>query len=231
LDIIPVIDIKDGIVVHARRGDRAGYAPIKSRFTTSSTPQVVFDAVLNALDFAKFYIADLDAIAGHPRNEYAIKTIAAAHPTVEIWLDAGFNHPRAVERYVATPNINLVLATESIGSLMDYETLRNGVPSERLLLSLDRSGNDLLGCTDLFVQRHVWPDRIIHMNLGVVGTGDGPDFVGLQALQKEAAGREIYAAGGVRGADDLHRLAMLGVGGVLVATALHDGRIDASRIS
>jgi phosphoribosylformimino-5-aminoimidazole carboxamide ribotide isomerase len=40
-----------------------------------------------------------------------------------------------------------------------------------------------------------------------------------------AAGRRIYAAGGVRDAADLAALARAGIAGALVATALHDGRL------
>ncbi|NBR98589.1 MAG: histidine biosynthesis protein, partial [Betaproteobacteria bacterium] len=30
MQIVPVLDLRDGIVVHARRGDRASYAPLRS---------------------------------------------------------------------------------------------------------------------------------------------------------------------------------------------------------
>ena len=230
MEVIPVIDIKDGIVVHARRGERAGYVPIDSPFASSAAPQAVVDGILGALPFSKFYIADLDAIAGHPGNASFINTIASTHPTVEFWLDAGFRHPPAIDEFLNTPNIDLVLATESINSLAQYERLRDLIPPDRTLLSLDRSGNDLLGCAALFERRQLWPDRIIHMNLGVVGTGGGPDWAGLEALRNEAADYAVFAAGGVRDENDLSRLAALGVSGTLVATALHEGRISSLQV-
>ena len=231
MEIIPVIDIKDEIVVHARRGKRADYAPIESRFTSSSAPLAVVDGILDVLPFENFYIADLDAIAGTAANDVAVKSIATRHPNVKIWLDAGFKHPQALDAFLTTPNIDFVLATESIETLAAYEALRDSIPPDRTLLSLDRSGPDLLGCVDLFDCTSAWPDRIIHMNLGVVGTGNGPDWSGLETLQRTAADRKIVAAGGVRSEDDLRRLAALEISGVLVATALHEGRISSLRVN
>ena len=45
------------------------------------------------------------------------------------------------------------------------------------------------------------------MTLARVGSGGGPDLDRLRALRRMAPGKRLYAAGGVRGADDLHDLA------------------------
>ncbi len=230
MDIIPVIDIKGGVVVHAHRGERSGYAPIESPFASSPAPQAVVDGILNALPFTKFYIADLDAIAGQTGNASVINAIASTHPGVVFWVDAGFRHVSSIGDFLTTLNIDLVLATESINALAQYEHLRDLIPPDRALLSLDRMGADLHGCVELFERRDLWPTRIIHMNLGVVGTGGGPDWAGLEALQIEAPHCDVFAAGGVRDERDLARLAALGVPGVLIATALHDGRINSLQI-
>ncbi|MGB1881793.1 MAG: HisA/HisF-related TIM barrel protein, partial [Gammaproteobacteria bacterium] len=63
-------------------------------------------------------------------------------------------------------------------------------------------------------------------NLSHVGGILGPDLVGLEQLLEKAAGRQVIAAGGVRGQTDLQSLANLGVSAVLVGSALHDGRLD-----
>ncbi|MBC8130797.1 MAG: nickel transporter, partial [Rhizobiaceae bacterium] len=41
-----------------------------------------------------------------------------------------------------------------------------------------------------------------------------------------AGATAVFAAGGVRDEDDLMRLEKAGIAGALVASALHDGRID-----
>jgi phosphoribosylformimino-5-aminoimidazole carboxamide ribotide isomerase len=68
------------------------------------------------------------------------------------------------------------------------------------------------------------------MTLARVGSGAGPDVERLAAVQRIAAGRRIYAAGGVRDAADLAALARAGIAGALVATALHDGRLGRAEI-
>lgn len=226
MEIIPVIDIKNGVVVRANRGDRSSYAPLKSPFASTPSPDAVVDGILEKVTAKKFYIADLDAIEGLGDNTQTITAIAEKHTAVSFWIDAGLDHLRSVDTLLAAPNIDLVLATESISSIARYNKLRNAIPYQRMLLSLDRLQKSLLGCAELFHQPSLWPQRIIHMNLSVIGTSEGPDWAGLKILCRRSGNRDIYAAGGVRDDSDIKRLASLGISGVLVATALHNSRIS-----
>ena len=63
------------------------------------------------------------------------------------------------------------------------------------------------------------------MTLARVGSGEGPDLARLRPDHGENPGHRLYAAGGVRDLDDLKGLSDAGAAGVLVASALHDGRI------
>ena len=47
----------------------------------------------------------------------------------------------------------------------------------------------------------------------------------LAGVVAQAGDRKVFAAGGLRGAADVRALAAAGVAGVLVASALHDGRL------
>ena len=76
-----------------------------------------------------------------------------------------------------------------------------------------------------------WPERVIAMTLARVGGGSGPDFERLAELRRIGPRHRIYAAGGVRGREDLLCLAEMGVKGVLIASALHDGRLTGSEIA
>ena len=226
MEIIPVIDIRNSIVVHARRGERTGYVPIRTPFSSSSSPDAVVDGILKKISSKRFYIADLDAIEGLTDNRETITAIAARHPTVNFWIDSGFNHLRTINTFLTEPNIDLVLATESISTLAVYNELRNSIPYGRMLLSLDRLDQSLLGCVELFEQPSLWPRRVIHMNLRMIGAGGGPDWDGLKTLCRLSSCHDIYAAGGVRDDSDIKRLASLGMSGVLVATALHERRVS-----
>jgi phosphoribosylformimino-5-aminoimidazole carboxamide ribotide isomerase len=71
----------------------------------------------------------------------------------------------------------------------------------------------------------VWPARVIVMTLNRVGSDAGPDMERLALIASRVPNASIFAAGGLRGPSDLMRLAEAGVRGVLVASALHDGRL------
>ena len=230
MEIIPVIDIKGGGVVHAKRGERTNYEPISTRLSASPEPMDVVQGFLNFLPFENIYIADLDAITGDSRNDDIIIAIAAAYPELRIWLDAGFSTRDTMARFMRTTNIDFVFASESIPSMSGFERMRAPLAPERVVLSLDRSGAALIGCPDIFEQPNAWPERIIHMNLSRVGAESGPDWDGLKDLHETAGGHKIYAAGGVRDEDDLRRLAEFGISGALVATALHNGGIRSLRL-
>ncbi|PPC82303.1 MAG: hypothetical protein CTY40_05070 [Hyphomicrobium sp.] len=95
------------------------------------------------------------------------------------------------------------------------------------ILSLDFRGDDFLGPPDLLARPNLWPETVIVMTLGRVGSGAGPDFERLSGIIARADGRQVIAAGGVRNVADLEALAAIGVAGALVATALHSGQIKA----
>jgi phosphoribosylformimino-5-aminoimidazole carboxamide ribotide isomerase len=101
----------------------------------------------------------------------------------------------------------------------------------RVILSVDYKDGRFLGPSELLDAQPDWPDRIIVMTLSRVGSGDGPDLGMLRHWRSIAPARQIFAAGGVRGGEDLRELASCGVGGVLVATALHQQRIGSAEIA
>ena len=67
------------------------------------------------------------------------------------------------------------------------------------------------------------------MTLTRVGVSAGPDFARVSQIVARAGDRRVFAAGGVRDADDLERLEAIGAAGALVATALHDGALTQRR--
>ena len=69
------------------------------------------------------------------------------------------------------------------------------------------------------------------IDLARVGTGRGIDVELLARIRSTTSGLRLVAGGGVRGWDDLVRVAKAGYDAVLVATALHDGRIGANEVA
>jgi uncharacterized protein related to proFAR isomerase len=71
---------------------------------------------------------------------------------------------------------------------------------------------------------------VIVMTLAVVGGDAGADMDRLADIKRRAPD-VLYAAGGVRGASDLMRLKQAGTRGVLVASALHAGRLNGADLA
>jgi phosphoribosylformimino-5-aminoimidazole carboxamide ribotide isomerase len=117
----------------------------------------------------------------------------------------------------------LVLGSESQGDTALVEALRNDA---RIILSLDFRGDQFLGPRGLLERPEFWPERIISMTLARVGTGSGPDFERFGEISRQAGGKRIYLAGGLRGRDDALAAKACGAAGILVASALHDGRLS-----
>jgi phosphoribosylformimino-5-aminoimidazole carboxamide ribotide isomerase len=99
------------------------------------------------------------------------------------------------------------------------------------VLSLDYGTDGSRGPEPLFSDPALWPRRLIAMDLTRVGAGAGPDVDRLKTVLGLAAGRAVYAAGGVRNRDDLAALISLNAHGALMATALHSGAITQKEIA
>lgn len=224
MEIIPVIDLKGGLVVHARRGDRRRYAPLASRLCRSSEPLAVARALVARCAARTLYVADLDAITGVAEHGAVVHALLDDMPQVDIWLDAGFRTPERIER-MASARITPVLGSESITDVTHYLRLRALAPNA--VLSLDRRGEEVLGPAELAVQPALWPRRVIHLDLARVGSAEGPDLAATRRIHALSPATALYAGGGVRGVDDLRALRRAGALGALVATALHDGSLSA----
>ena len=77
MKIVPVIDLKGGVVVHARRGRRDEYAPLRSPLVDGCEPVAVARALCAICRTTTLYVADLDALAGAPVDEATLAAVAA----------------------------------------------------------------------------------------------------------------------------------------------------------
>ena len=217
MDIIPVIDLMQGQVVHARRGQRDRYAPLKTPLSRDALPGSVLDGLLAFADFRTVYIADLDALMGQPPQTSVIAWLVERYPDITFWVDNGYAGGRAsIEAWDG--RVRPVLGSESIG-IADLAELRQA----RLdyVLSLDFREDALIGDPRLLEQPALWPDTLILMSLARVGSLEGPDLGQLSRFVAEHPDHRFIAAGGVRDAADLAALDRAGASSVLLASALH----------
>jgi phosphoribosylformimino-5-aminoimidazole carboxamide ribotide isomerase len=233
MQIIPVIDLKQNQVVHAKFGQRSQYMPIQSTLCASSAPLAIVAALLELYPFTTLYIADLDAILGVGDHAETIAKIGQMFPQLTIWLDSGVGQMNARALYNA-PQIRAVIGSESIASLQDYRAISYAIHSTHIL-SLDFSTTSAMGISELHDSARFWPDDTICMTLNTVGSAQGADLarlaqlIGLNNVRKKPS--RIYAAGGIRNSDDLAALASMRVTGALLATALHNGSINKKDLS
>ena len=187
LDIIPVIDIRGGLVVRAVMGRRHLYRPIETPLARSAEPVDIASGLLRLHAFGKLYLADLDAIEGRGDNTLAIAKLRQHFPYLEIWTDNGAAGVGGVRNWLDGPNGTLVLGSESQTSSV---LVREFVDEPRIVLSLDFRTQAFQGPPELLDPSH-WPQRVIAMTLARIGSVAGPDFERLAELSGLGAKRSI----------------------------------------
>jgi uncharacterized protein related to proFAR isomerase len=233
--IIPVLDLMRGQVVRGVRGDRQAYQPIVSRLADGSAPRDIARGLLAVAPPAAgrqpvLYVADLDAIQGGPAQAAVLAELLAAEPGLCIWLDAGFSEPAAVRALrsalgPAAARVRPVYGSESLASAAALTELAR---DPHAILSLDSRLAQPLDPSGSWKRPDAWPGTVIVMTLDRVGAGSGPDLSTFTRLRAMAPDRIWIGAGGVRNWQDLRAAAAEGAAGWLVASALHDGTLDAA---
>jgi len=213
--------------VRATGGERAGYRPLATPLATGSDPVAVALGLRSLFAFPVLYVADLDGIEGRGRDEELASQIAEALPGVTLWVDDG-TPPREVlaRRRTIPPGVVPVIGAEAVQSPVDVAALR-ALSADGYVLSLDFMGERFAGAAEVLAEPEYWPYCLIVMTLARVGAGMGPDLRRVAETVAQAAGRAVYAAGGVRDVRDIEALGEVGAAGVLVASALHAGKITA----
>lgn len=225
MKIIPVIDLKDGVVVHARQGNRQYYQPINTYLCKSSDIFQVIEAFLSVYEFDTFYIADLNAITYQGDHNRLIAEVLTRFPQMTFWIDQGYRKYDQSEQHPG--NTLFVLGSESYrdDTISEIKAYKNN-----FVLSLDYSNSDALGAENLFTDHTFWPKNIIIMTLERVGSNHGPDLSKLTEFCRKYPNKNFIAAGGTRNKQDLIDLSKAGVQQALVASALHSGTIKTGEI-
>jgi phosphoribosylformimino-5-aminoimidazole carboxamide ribotide isomerase len=237
MEVIPVIDLKNGLAVHAVRGQRQRYAPVRSVLSPTAEPSALAHALAEKLGCRRAYVADLDAIAGCGDHGEVIREMAR-RSGLTLWVDAGVSTVEAAQRLLAQSAERIIVGSETLASLEQLRRLIPAVGTPSLILSLDLRGGRLLGGSPEIARldppalaAQAWEAGIrsfIVLDLARVGSAAGVQTELAVRLRQQYPRAQIVVGGGVRSAGDLHELARLGFDAVLVATALHDGSITRS---
>ncbi len=222
MKIIPVIDLKDGIVVSAQQGKRNTYQAIKSKLCATSSISDVINGFLSVYPFKIFYIADLNGITNTGNNKLIINKVISENLNIEFWIDNG----KKVQNILADSYINhrLVIGSEN-QNISNFNGFKQNLKNN--ILSLDFFPDQgYTGPNELIENSDLWPQEIIIMTLDRVGNNAGPDFEKLKGFCKNNPGKNFIAAGGIRDETDLLNLKEINVNSALVASALHSGKIN-----
>ncbi len=249
MQVIPVLDLLDGHVVRAVRGERTAYLPIQSSLAATSEPLHIARALLAASGARTLYIADLGAILQRGAHVETLAMLRAALPGTDIWLDAGYadyasmrslfdgidhiagtgpTHSGNSDRNGRTTHdlarLVPVFGTESLHDIHALQAAEAAGLSP--VLSLDHRAGQLLADPALERTSSWWPGRVIAMTLDQVGSYDGPDLNTFERIRSSApAHTAVIGAGGIRDHADMTAAAQTGATAWLVASALHDRQI------
>lgn len=222
MKLVFVMDIMNGFVVLAERGERQKYRPLAERslIIKESDP-------FKVLEFIKprfLYVADLDRILGKGENMETLKSLS---PMVEEMIaDCGFRSFEELEQINFIP----VLGTETFDITKLSNTERDCYVSFdfREELFLDASGRfrDFRNALDFLNSLSV--RGIILLNMARVGSGK-VDFNLLEEFLSFSE-HPVYLGGGVGGMEDLEMLKDLGCAGVLLSTAVHKKKVPVDLI-
>jgi phosphoribosylformimino-5-aminoimidazole carboxamide ribotide isomerase len=237
--VVGVIDLKDGTAVHAVRGERERYRPVRSVIGGDDGDALALARAFRAdLGLHEVYVADLDAIVGDGENGAVIAALARE---ARVMVDAGVSEPARARALLDLGAQRVIVGTETLTGLDALDGLLAQVPGDALIVSVDlREGRALSADPELAGLPA--PDAVarlyraglreaIVLDLARVGSGAGPDVALIAEIHAAFPDLELLAGGGVRDVEDLRALAAAGAAGALVATALHSGVIGSAELA
>jgi len=235
LRIIPVVDLLGGLVVHARRGERNKYQPIKSVLSPTAEPVEVVKAFYREFKFEELYVADLDAIQGKGITVENIRRISRITP-MELMVDAGVNNIEAAQVVKEAGASRIIIGTETLEDLKTLPDIIREMGSSKIISSLDMKQGKVVSKSPDFrtlspvkaakTLEEMGASQLIVLELTRVGSESGVDLALVESIVSNV-GIPVLTGGGVRNISDLIELDEIGVSGALVATSLHTGSITA----
>jgi phosphoribosylformimino-5-aminoimidazole carboxamide ribotide isomerase len=232
MELIPVIDLMQGVVVRGVAGRRELYRPNSSCLLNSSDPIETCRALMGSFQPQWLYVADLDGITqGAVQSEILTSLVDCG---VALVVDAGVA-TRGQAVFLADLGASkIIVSSESVRSMKVVEEVLAELGPERVVFSLDLHDGNVLG--DAFSGKHPVQvvsechhsgiHQLIVLELSRIGTNRGVPTGSLcHSIKERWNDLVVWTGGGANQVADLHRLLLNRVDGVMIASALHDGRI------
>jgi phosphoribosylformimino-5-aminoimidazole carboxamide ribotide isomerase len=227
MQIIPVLDIKGGVVVQAERGQREKYKPIKDSYVSAScNPSEVVEAFLQKLELQNLYVADLDSIEGTGNNFEVLKRLKETYK-IEIMSDIGIRNSSDLNNEIVPFIDRLILGTETLVSLEAIEYVLKIKGVDNMAISMDFKNGQFISNCNLCSQPLKMIDTIYQMGVRNFIFLDLKNII--EPIIKNIVNKrslKIFIGGGIRTVKDIIKLERIGVTGVLIGTAFHKGFIN-----
>ena len=228
MEVIPSIDLKDGRCVRLYQGD-FGQTTVFSE-----------DPVAVALGWQEqggtlLHLVDLDGAAdGIPANLPIIKSIIGALD-MPVQVGGGIRESSTADALLAAGASRVVVGTAAVENPKLVADLCGDYGEEVVVVAVDaRDGmvttrgwtaGSEVSALDLARQmRDLGVPRLLYTDVSRDGTLTSPNFSANAQLVRET-GMKVQASGGVSSLDDVRQLALTGVEGVIIGTALYRGAI------
>jgi len=235
MQLIPAIDIRDGVCVRLLQGDPA------RQITYGATPADVARQFYQA-GASRIHVVDLDgAIAGVSANEGVVRELVEAVP-VEVELGGGIRTLDGIGFWLERGVSQVILGTAVVEQPdLAAEAVRE-YGAGHIIVGIDaRDGRVAThgwqtesGETDTaFAGRmaDMGVERFIYTAIETDGMMAGPNLAALRRFAEATAGR-VTASGGIRHLEDileLEREAIPGIDSVIAGRAIYENRLDVAR--
>jgi phosphoribosylformimino-5-aminoimidazole carboxamide ribotide isomerase len=223
--IIFVLDIFDGLVVHALKGQREQYLPVDGFSSVCNTSDAL--EIVKKLHPEEVYAADLNRIRGIGDNFHVIKNVSEYCRTI---LSCGVRNAQEV-----SPGQKIADSVTIGCENADFNVISKAcelADVSRMHVNIDLMDNKILTNTKISLtpleavkKLNDYPiNNLIIIDLTKVGTGSGIN-VGFLEDVIACSDHKLIFGGGVRNMDDIELLSDIGVTGALVATGIHNRSI------
>jgi phosphoribosylformimino-5-aminoimidazole carboxamide ribotide isomerase len=227
MQIWPAIDLRGGKCVRLEQGDY-------ERETVFGADPVAMAAHWVECGARQLHLVDLDgARQGAGENRSVVAEIVRK-VRVPCELGGGIRDEDTIRFWLELGLERVVIGTKALKD-PDWFSRVCGRYPQRLALGLD--ARDGLVATDGWLETSSiratdWARRfadaplaaLIYTDIARDGMMSGPNFEGIAAMN-EVAGVPVIASGGVTTADDVRRLAQLGVAGCIIGRTLYEGKL------
>jgi len=237
--IIPVIDIRNGVSVHAIKGHREKYNLLRSSFSESSDPVEIATKLMANLGFEELYAADIDGILDGKPDLQTLSRLCSIKG-LKVITDAGVNTAMKTTALRQMGVRNIIIGTETLEKIEQLDEILQESQDMEVTISLDiKEGSIISKCNEL---RNLDPlnavkrlekdgvKQMIVLDLSKVGSKLGTDL----ELAKEIIGKAklpIIFGGGISSVEEIRCLSEAGASGVLIATLLYSGKLQLNELN